>query len=150
MITAEAPAGTVRMWPRTARSVGQARRSLTAQLDVWGLDQLADTAELVVSELLTNAVRHAHGSGEWLVGTRYGCVDGGVRIEVHDADGAWPVLREPWVDAECGRGLALADALTRGRWGVQERGGVGKLVWAVVTVAGDGDGCVRPGKEVSG
>lgn len=93
---------------------------------------LADVAELVLSELFTNAVRHARGPADRLVETRYERLpDGTLRIEVHDANSLRPERQEPSKDADSGRGLALVDELTSGRWGVSERLGVGKLVWAV-------------------
>jgi hypothetical protein len=56
-----------------------------------------------------------------------------VRIEVHDANHTWPVLQEPSTEAEFGRGLGLVNALSGACWGVSERQGVGKLIWAVVS-----------------
>jgi putative ATP-grasp target RiPP len=121
------------LWPNTAKSVGLARRDLGARLAEWGLPELREPAQLVLSELFTNAVRHARAPRGRDVGTRYERVPGGVRIEVHDAGDARPVRRAAAVDAEAGRGLALVEALTGARWGVSDRTGVGKLVWAVVT-----------------
>lgn len=120
------------LWPNTAKSVGLARRELGAKLTEWGLPELRETAQLVLSELFTNAVRHARSPRGRGVGTRYERVPGGVRIEVHDAGGGRPVRRVAVGDAEAGRGLALVDGLTGARWGVSDRGGVGKLTWAVV------------------
>ncbi|MDD1062362.1 helix-turn-helix domain-containing protein [Streptomyces cocklensis] len=121
-----------------------ARRLLLWHLEAWGMDRLAGVAELVVSELVTNAVRHAHGPEDTLVETWFRPLpDGGLLIEVHDASSRRPELRQPSSDAESGRGLALVDALTGGSWGVSGREGVGKLVWAECAVEGDSD-------EVSG
>ena len=128
------PGPVVSRWPLTGRSVGRARRELRATLGGWGLDHLADPAELVLSELLTNAVRHARTPAGRLVETRYERLPqgGGIRIEVHDANDRMPQMRRPADDDEGGRGLALVDALTGRRWGVSSRQGVGKLVWALV------------------
>lgn len=123
----------VRRWPHSARCVGVARRELRQELAAWGLNRLAETAELVLSELFSNAVRHARSPRGRQIETRYEQTPGGVRIEVHDANGNWPELRKVTADKECGRGLRLVDALTGSRWGVSEREGVGKRVWAVVT-----------------
>lgn len=129
----------VRRWPRQARCVGQARRELRRELAAWGLKELADTAELVLSELFGNAVRHALGPVDRQVETRYEpLADGGVRIEVHDASGVHPERQDASADAESGRGLALVDALTGGQWGVGYREGVGKMVWAECGVADGG------------
>ena len=126
----------VTRWARSPRHVAPARHELRRALDAWGLVGLVDAAELVLSELFTNAVRHARIPRDGLIETRYERIPDGVRIEVHDANEIRPVLQTPSADAECGRGLALVDALTQGRWGVDGRDGVGKLLWAVVA---DGD-----------
>lgn len=122
----------VRRWPRSARCVGAARQELRQELEAWGLGRLAETAELVLSELFGNAVRHACPPRGRQIETRYERAPGGVRIEVHDANENWPELRKATADEEYGRGLLLVDALTGSRWGVSERDGVGKRVWAVV------------------
>lgn len=123
----------VRRWPHSARCVAVARRELRQELAAWGLNRLTETAELVLSELFNNAVRHARSPRGRQIETRYERTPGGVRIEVHDANGNWPELRKVTADEECGRGLLLVDALTGSQWGVSEREGVGKQVWAVVT-----------------
>lgn len=127
----EAPILVMR-WPRSARCVGAARQELRRELEAWGLGRIAETAELVLSELFGNAVRHACPPRGRQIETRYERAFGGVRIEVHDANENWPELRKATEDEECGRGLLLVDALTGSRWGVSERDGVGKQVWAVV------------------
>lgn len=122
----------VKRWPSSDRSVGKARHLLHRHLEAWNLVGLADSAQLVLSELMTNAVRHAHVPGR-LIETRYARLTNGVRIEVHDAADTKPQLQAPTLDADSGRGLTLVDALTAGHWGVSARVGVGKLVWAVCT-----------------
>jgi anti-sigma regulatory factor (Ser/Thr protein kinase) len=123
----------VKRWTYDARCVGEARHELHRVLNVWGLDDdLADRAELVLSELLTNALRHTVPPPDCEIETRYELLPGGVRIEVHDADETRPMAQNPSADEETGRGLALVDALTGARWGVSDRTGVGKLMWAVL------------------
>lgn len=123
----------VSRWPLSALAVRRARRELRGTLGEWGLEQLGEAAELVLSELMTNALRHARSPRGRLVETRYERVGGScVRIEVHDANDRIPQMRRAADDDEGGRGLALVDALTGRRWGVSSRQGVGKLVWAVV------------------
>jgi signal transduction histidine kinase len=137
---AEEPSSVVvKSWPRTPRSVGRARHLLVSNLDAWGLAHLMDIAELVLSELITNSVRHARQPRGRLIGTRFERLEHGVRIEVHDANDSKPERREASSDEESGRGLALVDSLTGGQWGVSDRVGVGKLVWAV---------CAEDGTEV--
>ncbi|AEW94519.1 hypothetical protein SCATT_21480 [Streptantibioticus cattleyicolor NRRL 8057 = DSM 46488] len=51
---------TCRRWPRHPRSVARARAELGEVLADWGLEDIAEAAILVLSELLTNSVRHAH------------------------------------------------------------------------------------------
>ncbi|MBD0736175.1 ATP-binding protein [Streptomyces sp. CBMA29] len=128
----------VRRWPNNRRCVGRARRDLRDVLTAWGLAELTDPAELVLSELVTNAVRHARHPLGREIETRYERADGGVRIEVHDANDQWPELQKADEEAEAGRGLVLVDAITGQRWGASKREGVGKLVWALVTADGAG------------
>ncbi|UWE11553.1 ATP-binding protein [Actinacidiphila bryophytorum] len=123
----------VTRWPLSARSVGRARGELRGALRAWGLERLAEPAELVLSELLTNAVRYARTPAGRLVETRYQRMPDGIRIEVHDANDRMPQMRRAADDDEGGRGLALVDVLTGRRWGVSSRQGVGKLVWALVS-----------------
>jgi len=131
-----------RRWKRDPRLVGQARRELRTNLDAWGLAKLTDRAELVLSELFTNSLVHAVVPYDRHIGTRYfPTSDGGVLIEVHDADENRPVVRDISDDAESGRGLELVEALTGGCWGVTGREGVGKRVWAIVSDGGCTHGC---------
>jgi serine/threonine-protein kinase RsbW len=123
----------VTRWPNTPRTVGRAREELARTLCSWELGHLEDTAALVLSELVTNAVRHAKSPRGRLIETRYCRQGDGVRIEVHDANSSQPVLRHACEWDDGGRGLALVDILTAHRWGVSSRTGTGKLVWAVVT-----------------
>jgi anti-sigma regulatory factor (Ser/Thr protein kinase) len=128
----------VNRWPSSRRSVPRARRQLAATLAAWGMPELRDAAELVLSELLTNAVRHARTPPGHLVETRIRRLPGDrVRLEVHDANDGHPVLRDAEDTDESGRGLLLVDALTAHQWGVDARPGLGKLVWAVVSVPDD-------------
>ncbi|WP_307795075.1 ATP-binding protein [Actinacidiphila acididurans] len=134
-----------RTWPPAPRSVGRARRFLALQLDAWAMPHLADTAELILSELVTNAVKHAHSPNGRVIATRLERLASGVRIEVHDSSDCKPELREASGEEESGRGLLLVDALTGGCWGVNDRSGPGKSVWAVCThsaACGTGDATV--------
>lgn len=114
------------------RRVGLARAGLRKALAGWGLSELEDSASLVLSELLTNAARHARVCHDWEIETRY-LPDGTgtVRIEVHDASPSRPQVRDADPDSLDGRGLILVAALAD-EWGVTERddGAAGKVVWA--------------------
>ena len=119
-------------WPHSPQAVGQARHQLAAALDGWGLADFAEGAALVLSELMTNALRHVRPTEVLVIETRFVPMDGGVRIEVYDAGADRPELRKAAVDEEGGRGLALVDALTGGRWGVRGSADGGKAVWAFI------------------
>jgi anti-sigma regulatory factor (Ser/Thr protein kinase) len=118
--------------PRCHRSVPRARAALLAVLCDWGVDQeVLSNAELVLSELVTNALRVPVPSDRQ-VGVRIvRTVDEGMlRLEVSDAGAGTPELREPGDEETGGRGLLLVEALAH-RWGVEKRaGGIGKTVFA--------------------
>ncbi len=101
----------------------RARSLIRTPLRRWGLADLTPVAELVVSELVTNAVRYAQGTiGLRLVNER------GLFIEVLDDSAALPRLRHAEEDDERGRGLQVVSQLAS-RWGTR-RAGTGKVVWA--------------------
>ena len=112
--------------PAVPAAVRLARRATRDALAAWQLSGLEETAVLLVSELVTNAVRHAKntgairleltGTGTWL------------RMEVQDADPQWPQPRTPVGCDESGFGFVLVDALAA-QWGVRETP-AGKAVWA--------------------
>ncbi|MET9406156.1 ATP-binding protein [Streptomyces sp. NPDC002935] len=112
-------------WPlsRELTSARRARQLVTAQLGEWDLEGLADTAELLVSELVTNALRHTCGPLRLNVCVR----DSRLRCEVEDTDPAGPVRREADTDAESGRGTELLDLLAEA-WG-SRRMPTGKTMW---------------------
>ncbi len=91
----------------------------------WGYNEavLAD-AELVCSELATNAVVHARTPFSVVARRKRS----GVRISVHDGSPVTPALRDNGPTAFSGRGLRLVALLAR-RWGVESTG-AGKTVWA--------------------
>ncbi|MGX1514262.1 ATP-binding protein [Streptomyces collinus] len=118
--------------PRSRASAPRARAMLHAALSAWGTSKdVLDAAELVLSELVTNALRVPVPSDRQ-VGVRIArsLKDGVLRLEVSDAGPGRPEVRAPGDDEIGGRGLLLVEALAQ-RWGVYERtGGVGKTVWA--------------------
>ncbi|MFC6594288.1 ATP-binding protein [Kitasatospora paranensis] len=113
--------------PRAAREL--VRRTLHEVLrdDGRGMPAaVVDDAELAVSELVTNAVRH----GGPPIALRLVVTDDRVSIEVRDGGNGHPVLRRPDADAVSGRGLALVRAVAE-EWGVRQDG-AGKVVHATL------------------
>jgi DNA-binding NarL/FixJ family response regulator len=104
-------------------SAGQARRVATAAMRQWGAGELEDVVNLLVSELVANAVRHTNSDIEVVVLR----LAESVRVEVHDRSSAVPEARVAGPDAESGRGMALVESLAS-RWGVDARPD-GKSVW---------------------
>ncbi len=123
-------------WSQTARSVPLARRELRRTLARWEWGAVEDAASLVLSELLTNAVRHGQVPGREIE-THFARVRGGaLRIEVHDASERRPLMALPLDGADGGWGLPLVDTLAA-KWGIDDRRGPGKLVWAELSVGGE-------------
>ncbi len=100
----------------------------------WGLPELADKVELIVSELVTNSVRAAKRS------RRYGLPVAVVRlwlfsdldcvlVRVWDGSSEMPVPRDAGADEEAGRGLMLVEHLGS-EWGAY-READGKVVWVL-------------------
>ncbi|MGW5210088.1 ATP-binding protein [Streptomyces sp. NPDC004051] len=117
---------------RSRGSVPRARALLHAVLGGWGVDQeVAGDAELVLSELVTNALRVPVPSDRQVgVRIRRSVTEGLLRLEVSDAGGGRPEVREPGEGETGGRGLLLVAALAQ-RWGYEERAaGIGKTVFA--------------------
>ncbi|TMU97026.1 ATP-binding protein [Streptomyces sp. DASNCL29] len=117
--------GTSWLLPSEPSSVPTARRLTLAQLSAWTLHDFADDAELLVSELVTNALRHAGGPIRLTLSL---CsVDRAFRCEVADEDPGQPQVRRACGDDESGRGLHLLDLLSR-CWG-STCTAAGKVVW---------------------
>jgi anti-sigma regulatory factor (Ser/Thr protein kinase) len=112
--------------PNGDGSVRLARQVTRDVLARWRLAYMEDTAVLLVSELVTNAVRHARDTHAIALDLEIG--ESWLRIEVQDADPCWPHRRTPGGFDESGFGLVLVDALS-GKWGVRETA-TGKAVWA--------------------
>ncbi|HLF41231.1 MAG TPA: ATP-binding protein [Acidimicrobiia bacterium] len=109
--------------PAEPASTRRARRFVVEALSGWSCSHLSENAALLTSELVTNAVLHAHSE----VDLRVTRTDGGVLIEVMDEDPS-PVEPSPApLYATHGRGLVLVDALARD-WGIEPRT-PGKSVW---------------------
>jgi anti-sigma regulatory factor (Ser/Thr protein kinase) len=112
--------------PAVSHSVRLSRYATRAVLTAWQLAHLDEAASLLVSELVTNAVRHARGIDVVTVNLHAGRT--WLRIEVQDTDRHWPQPRIPGRYDESGFGFILVDALAS-NWGVRETE-AGKAVWA--------------------
>ncbi|MEY9992856.1 anti-sigma regulatory factor (Ser/Thr protein kinase) [Streptomyces sp. V4I8] len=90
---------------------------------------MTETAVLLLSELMTNAYRHAKVSPGREIGARCSLDANRLRISVMDANDSLPEPRTAASDEESGRGLTLVAALADA-WGAEPReGGIGKTVW---------------------
>ncbi|MER6258686.1 ATP-binding protein [Streptomyces sp. NPDC059688] len=120
-------------FPAEPGAVRTARAAVRGQLHGWGLDCLADLAALLVSELVTNSLRHATGPiGVRLV--RPGGLDGALLVEVSDPLPDPPRERVARLEDENGRGLQLVAQSAR-RWGTRP-GANGKTVWFELALPG--------------
>ncbi len=128
------PADHVTSWrfPGDLDAVAEARASAVRQLSAWHLDDLAFTTELVVSELVTNAIRYAGGP----VDVRL-IRDRSLICEVTDPSNTQPRLVRAAVTDEGGRGLFIVAQCTS-RWGCRY-GRRGKTIWAEQPIAGPED-----------
>ncbi|MFC9240366.1 SpoIIE family protein phosphatase [Streptomyces decoyicus] len=109
--------------PADPSAVGEARRTAAGQLREWGLDELAFSTELIVSELVTNALRHASAPiGLRMIRARE------LICEVSDASSTSPHLRHARTTDEGGRGLFLIARYAQ-RWGTRYTA-EGKIIWA--------------------
>ncbi|MFI8101850.1 SpoIIE family protein phosphatase [Streptomyces sp. NPDC086023] len=115
--------------PREAVSVGRAREFARAQLAAWGLEGLADTTELLVSELVTNALRYGEGEIRLRL-----LLDRTLVCEVWDGALAQPRRRRARDTDEGGRGLQLVGLLSTS-WG-SRRTPRGKTVWFDLALPG--------------
>ncbi|MFD8717606.1 SpoIIE family protein phosphatase [Streptomyces sp. NPDC059629] len=109
--------------PNEPTAVRIARHLTVRQLGTWGMDQLSTTVELIVSELVTNAIRHGGGP------VRLRLIQHQIlTCEVSDTSTSHPRPRHPRTLDEDGRGLILVAQLSR-RWGSRSVSG-GKVVWS--------------------
>ena len=114
-------------------SVGVARAVTSSLLRRWHVTTQAYDVTTVVSELVTNALRHGAPvvAREWVILLRLIRHLDTVMCVVADPSTVAPVLREPDYVAETGRGLHVVQSYSR-RWGWMPRpAGQGKIVWAV-------------------
>ena len=123
--TAALDAGKVRTWrlPPDPAAVARAREMAGEQLTAWGLAEAEFTTELIVSELVTNALRYGGAPIELRL-----IRDSALICEVSDGSSTAPHLRRARVFDEGGRGLLLVAQLSE-RWGSRQTP-TGKTIWA--------------------
>ncbi|MDI3423508.1 ATP-binding protein [Streptomyces luteolus] len=130
---AEGPERAEWHFPADPGAVRTARARVRKQLDAWGLDEVGDMTVLLVSELVTNSLRHATGPiGVRLVRPVNGADP--LRVEVSDPLPDPPRERSAEPDDESGRGLQLVACSAR-RWGTRQ-GRTGKTVWFELSLPG--------------
>jgi anti-sigma regulatory factor (Ser/Thr protein kinase) len=129
--------GTVHL-PYAPASVAVARKRLTADLDAAGVVHAAvGDAALVVSELLSNAIRHARPLPGANVQVAWAVDDGSVEVAVSDGGGPTrPYPAHASVSALGGRGLDIVEYLSR-TWGIRADP-AGLTVWAILAAPSDG------------
>ncbi|MET7607073.1 ATP-binding protein [Streptomyces avermitilis] len=123
-------------WPARVRHIAR------ATLSYWSQPDLIDSAELLLTELLTNAFQHGHGDD---VGVRLYCRGPRMVIEVRDGSPDRPVMRRASPDDEDGRGLALISAMAD-EWGTSPDG---TTTWCTLPLCkGPDDPMQRPAASV--
>lgn len=108
--------------------VSEVRAACVSQLNRWGLEESAFATELLLSELVTNAVRY--GTAPIRVRLIH---DRNLICEVHDASSSAPRMRQSATTDEGGRGLFLVAQLAQS-WGTRYTTG-GKVIWAECSLA---------------
>lgn len=128
-----------RAWLDVGQGAAQAREFTRHVVQSWGLAVLAEDATLIVSELVTNALRHGlEGAAEVMpAGVELMlCRRAGLMAcAVIDAGADLPLLLPPDLAAETGRGLHVVEALSAA-WGWARLGSHGKAVWARLRAPG--------------
>lgn len=117
--------------PGTRRGPAAARAVVAAVLEGWGLQSVAADAELVVSELVTNAVLHAPGIDTYELELLR--LANGVRLCLADGSPIRPTVFDVSSTSGSGRGMQIVQALGA-RWGTDEHRG-GKRVWVDLEAA---------------
>ena len=112
----------MREYPAEPESAGQARSHADSVMKQWHV--VADGLEWVVTELVSNAIRHAGGSLSFCL--RYD--DDTVTVEVADPSSALPAVKSALPFDPAGRGLVIVENFAH-HWGVRP-GLAGKVVWA--------------------
>jgi anti-sigma regulatory factor (Ser/Thr protein kinase) len=124
---------------RELTEVKRARAAAGTALSGWGLGEHAEVTQLILSELVTNAIRHGAGP----VRVRISHDPGHLHVGVHDDGPGRPARRPVTEDDESGHGLELIDGLLREhggtRWVAEDKAGGGKTVQVAIRLP-DGPG----------
>ena len=115
----------------TTAAPGSARDFVVATLRRWGLYDRFPDLELLTSELVTNAVRHAHGDVHVALDL---LPSDSIRLEVRDDSERLPVLRPLETAREGGWGLHIVGRIAT-RWGLEQRTGE-KTIWCEIAPTG--------------
>ena len=129
---AEPAADRIRLAGHPGISAGSALDSVRAALGLHGLGEYADDAEIITSELVTNAVQHACANGTKTIGVTltHAGSPAAVTVAVSDSSPHGPIRRDTPPGSEQGRGLQIVEALSA-HWGWRQEDG-GKAVFAVL------------------
>lgn len=116
--------------PATIHGPAVARGFIAALLNAHGLDRLTYPAQLVVSELVTNAYQHAPGTDSFEL--ELAVTDDHLRVSLADGSAIRPTVAELNQHAPRGRGMRIVHNLAT-RWGAEDYHG-GKRVWAEIAI----------------
>ena len=123
----------------------RARDFVASKLQTWGIDEAFPDVELLTSELVTNAIRHADGDVELSIDHSKGdCV----RIEVRDLSERLPVMRPLETARDGGWGLHIVGRIAT-RWGLEQRTGE-KTIWCEIAPVGGYDARASSAQTVLG
>jgi hypothetical protein len=111
--------------PPTVHAPRVSRRIMRELLPLWGATCLREDAELLVSELVSNAVEHVGGEASFQLEVAF--AGRWLRVSLADGSSLSPVVRELSTSRIRGRGMQMIVALAD-RWGVDDHHG-GKMVW---------------------
>ena len=120
-----------RTLPLAPAAAAAAREFVRELLERSGLTDHVHTVELVVTELVTNAVHHAGPHED--IGVEISAGDDRIRLSVLDGSAIRPVARQVGADETSGRGLYIVEQLVD-RWGTEDHAGGGKEVWVELDV----------------
>jgi anti-sigma regulatory factor (Ser/Thr protein kinase) len=120
------------VFPNIPESVPIARLHVRTALGCHGLGEYADDAEIITSELVTNAIQHGSNDGTGPIAVTLARVlhPAAVTVVVSDSSSQGPIRRDTPADSDHGRGLQIVEALSA-HWGWRQEDG-GKAVFAVL------------------